>query len=82
MTEVADRKKIALNYLQGWFFIDLLSIIPFQLFFTSAAASSTNSGRIKAIAKVARIGRLYKLIRMIRLAKLFRLLKVKNTVFT
>ena len=31
--EVLDRKKIAVNYLQGWFSIDFLSIIPFQVIF-------------------------------------------------
>jgi hypothetical protein len=28
--EVFDRKAIAANYLGGWFFIDLVSIIPFD----------------------------------------------------
>lgn len=26
-----DRKKIAINYLKGWFTIDVLSIVPFSL---------------------------------------------------
>ena len=30
---VEDRKRIAVNYLQGWFTVDLMSIIPFDLFF-------------------------------------------------
>jgi glucan phosphoethanolaminetransferase (alkaline phosphatase superfamily) len=30
-TEVTELKKIAKNYLTGWFFIDLVSIIPFDL---------------------------------------------------
>ena len=31
--EVTDNKKIALNYLKGWFCIDFISSIPFELFF-------------------------------------------------
>lgn len=30
---IETRKEIALNYLKGWFLIDLLAIIPFDLIF-------------------------------------------------
>ena len=30
MKEVYNRKKIALNYLKGWFIIDFVAIIPFD----------------------------------------------------
>jgi len=30
--EVFDKKKIALKYLQGWFIVDFLSILPFDVF--------------------------------------------------
>jgi potassium voltage-gated channel Eag-related subfamily H protein 8 len=33
MVEIRDRKKIAMNYLEGWFFLDLLAILPFDKFF-------------------------------------------------
>ena len=29
--EVDDRRKIAIAYLKGWFIVDLLSILPFDL---------------------------------------------------
>jgi hypothetical protein len=32
--EMTDRKVIALNYLKGWFFIDLMAIFPFDLLAT------------------------------------------------
>ena len=32
---IEDRKEIAFNYIQGWFWIDLLAILPFQVFITS-----------------------------------------------
>ena len=31
--EIIDNKKIAINYLKGWFAIDFISSIPFELFF-------------------------------------------------
>ena len=30
LTEIRDHKSIVINYLQGWFFIDLISVIPFD----------------------------------------------------
>lgn len=72
MKEIYDRKKVAVNYLKGWFIIDLLSIVPFD--------KIINLQNATAIAKFARIGRLYKIIRMTRLAKLLKLLKSKNTI--
>jgi len=74
--EIWDRKRIILNYLEGWFWLDIIAIIPFDKFF------SNSQGNLNAVAKFARIGRLYKLIRMTRLAKLFKLLKSKNTILT
>lgn len=74
MKEIYDRKKIALNYLKGWFIIDLVSIFPFD--------KLSNLNNVNSIAKFARIGRLYKIIRMTRLAKLLKLIKSKNTIVT
>ena len=69
--DVFERKKIALNYLKGWLIIDIISVVPFDAFFTKGSVSS--------LAKFARFGRLYKIIRILRLAKLFKILKSKNT---
>jgi hypothetical protein len=30
---ITDFKSIALRYIKGWFFIDFLSIIPYEIFF-------------------------------------------------
>lgn len=30
---VVEHKKIAINYLKGWFWIDFISIIPFEFIF-------------------------------------------------
>ena len=29
--EITDRKEIAINYLSGWFFVDIMAIFPFDL---------------------------------------------------
>lgn len=77
MTEVRDYKSIALNYIKGWFFIDVLTVIPFDKIVPKL---EKRHSQISSVAKFARFGRLYKLIRMTRLAKLFKLLKSKKTV--
>ena len=75
MYEITDRSIIANKYLRGWFFIDVISILPVDLI-------SYDKAEVTVLARAAKIGKLYKLIRMIRLAKVLKLLKSKNTVVT
>lgn len=74
MIEVHNRRKIVRKYLQGWFILDLVAILPFDKFFEAGNGAEN----FNAVARFARIGRLYKIIRMTRLAKLFKILKSKN----
>ena len=53
---VSDRKSISINYIKGWFFVDIVSIIPFDEFFKSG--DDVNSSKFHKLARVARIGRL------------------------
>jgi len=69
--EICDKKQIAVIYLKGWFWVDLVSILPLDSIFLS------ESGQGTVIARFARIGKLYKILRMIRLAKVLKLLKSK-----
>jgi len=62
---IDDRKSIAIVYIQGWFIVDLLAIIPFD--------QIINAKDYNNLARVARFGRLYKLV---KLTRLFRMLKV------
>ena len=71
---MTDKKKIAKKYLKGWFWVDLISILPIDVILVSSQSKAT------ILARFAKIGKLYKLIRMIRLAKVLKLLKSKNTV--
>ena len=71
--EITDKKKIAKQYLKGWFLIDFLSILPIDIMLMV-------NNEANMLVRFARIGKLYKLIRMIRLAKVFKLLKSRNGV--
>lgn len=64
---ITNKKIIAKSYLAFWFWIDLISIMPFDII------SSTLNGN--QLLRFAKIGKLYKIIRLSRLAKLFKLFK-------
>jgi hypothetical protein len=54
----------------GWFFIDLISIIPFDTIF--------DNGSFNRLARVARIGKLYKIVRMTRMVRMLKIVKERN----
>jgi hypothetical protein len=58
--------EIAVNYLRGWFLVDLLSTLPIDHIATAAAGDS--GGNL----------RLFKMLRMVRLFRLFKLFKLLN----
>ncbi len=55
-----------MDYIFGWFFIDLVSVVPFDVIFAT-------SGSFNRVARFTRIGKLYKII---RLSKMIRILKI------
>ena len=57
-----DRLTIIKNYLFGWFLLDVLSIIPFDVILDGSGYGS--------FAKFVRIGRLYRLVRLTKLVKI------------
>lgn len=57
-----------MHYLKSWFFVDLVSVIPFDLIFS---ISSMNK-----VVRFTRLGKLYKIIRMTKLVRLFKIAKV------
>lgn len=67
---IENRRVIAKNYLQGWFTIDLLAIIPFDLIL---GATDFNQ-----LVRVARVGRLYKLVKLTRLLRILKIIKEKS----
>jgi hypothetical protein len=67
---VDKRKIIAETYIRSWFFIDLLAIVPFDMFF-----QNSESGDMNKIIRITRIGRLYKLLKLMRLVRIIKMLK-------
>ena len=69
-----------MKYLEGWFFVDLISLVPFDLVMMSSASdgSGVNTSKINKIARLARIGKLQKLIKLTRLVKVLRIAKINN----
>jgi hyperpolarization activated cyclic nucleotide-gated potassium channel 1 len=63
-------KDIAMEYVKGWFFIDLISVIPFDLIF---AYSNVNR-----ITRFSRLGRISKIVRMIKMVRLLKIAKVHS----
>lgn len=59
-----------MDYIKSWFFIDLASIIPFDLIFSYSS--------INRIARFTRIGKLAKIVRMIKMVRLLKIAKVRS----
>lgn len=69
---VLQPKKIAIHYIKTWFFIDLLSSIPFDYIFLLIEENETN--------KLAQTGRAFKVLRLIKLLALLRLLRFSRLI--
>ena len=67
-------KSIALYYLKGWFALDFIACLPFQLIETYLVSSGSNGGYNKLL-RLARLPRLYRLLRILRLFKMARIFK-------
>jgi hypothetical protein len=61
---------IALSYIKSWFLIDIVSIVPFDVFFID--------GSYNRLVRIARIGKLYKIIRMARMVRMLKIVKERN----
>jgi CRP-like cAMP-binding protein len=66
---IVNRQTIALNYLSFWFWIDVVSTIPFDKLISLFIAGSGSLSSIRLI----RVIRLTRLIKLVRVAKLSRL---------
>ena len=72
MNLISNHKLIAINYVKGWFFIDVLAIIPFEIIITNVAKGMNN------LARIAKMGRLYKLVKLTRLLRILKVMKEKS----
>lgn len=65
---ITNMRSICFNYLKLWFWMDFLSIIPFELIFSS--------GDYVSLVRIARFPKVY---RLVKVSKLFRSLKSSNS---
>lgn len=73
--ELVDcRFKIAKNYLQTWFIVDFVSIIPFDLF-VGQDDNGIRSSNANEMIRLARLSRLYKIMRLLRLFRVLKFVK-------
>ena len=74
--EIWNRRTIAANYLKSWFFVDLISSLPFDLLIsasneaaTACSAHASDEDARLAIAKILRVAKIAKLLRINKLLK-------------
>lgn len=67
---VKNRCKIAKDYLRGWFWVDIVAILP--RLFRMVDPESGVMTELLSFLKIARIGRLIKLMRLLKMAKTFK----------
>ena len=76
-SEITNRATIAIRYLKGWFWIDFLSIVPFDNLITLAMNSGSQSN-VNNLVRVSKMGKITKIIRLIRLVKVVKIFKNKE----
>ena len=67
---MVDLKRIAINYIQLWFFIDLVATVPVQLI-----EPLFSGGKNVKMVRLARLPRLYRMIRILRMLKMLRVFR-------
>lgn len=72
-------KKISINYLKSWFFLDLLACVPINLIIDLTKPVNNSNGSSDQSVKLLRLARLPRLYRLVRLIRLIRLLKMGDS---
>lgn len=68
---IEDRREIALRYLKGWFIIDVIVTLPYDLI-TASFQGDSGSTNYAYMAKIIRIIKIVRLIRLLKLLKVAR----------
>jgi hypothetical protein len=82
---IDDRKAIAMHYITGWFFIDLVSIVPFEslsmlIYLEDGQDEGMGSTKANQLIRIARISKLYKLAKIVKLLRLIKIAKKKREI--
>jgi len=70
--QVMNPRKAAMNYLRGWFLLDLVSSIPFDLVQSMMDSGEGSDLGSVSTAKLLKTGRFVKIFRLLRITKLIR----------
>lgn len=66
---ISSSRRIASRYLTGFFLLDVVSTVPWDLVMTNEALGLVQLFKVSRIVKLVRIMRILKLIRILRLLK-------------
>jgi hypothetical protein len=82
---IDDRSVVACTYLKGWFLIDLISIVPFELLTNILIESEVTddesvSPKVNQLVRITRISKLYKLVKILKLMRLFKWVKKRKEI--
>jgi hyperpolarization activated cyclic nucleotide-gated potassium channel 2 len=69
------RNVIAINYCRSWFFIDVISTIPWSVIEWTGDVAVEDEERSIKMMRILRLNKFYKFFRLLRLMKLIRILK-------
>jgi hypothetical protein len=79
--EITDKKKIAKEYLTGWFWIDWISIFPFDAISKLILGDGEGaSGNGLVMIRGFKMGKIGKMIRLMRLVKMFKIMKNSSKI--
>lgn len=71
---VVSLKSIAINYIKFWFWIDLISIFPFE--------QIMDSGDTLALVRISRLPKLYRLVKVFRMIRTIKVTKNQNNIWS
>lgn len=76
---IDNRKQLACNYINGWFFLDVFAIFPFtEIFMLVGSNQASDTENLNQMIRLAKIGRLYKLIKLTKLLRILKIVKEKS----
>ena len=74
---VMNRRRIISHYLRRWFWLDLISTIPFDWF---AAPGSQETSLFSSTTGYLRIAKILRIIRIVRLIRIFKLTRILSKI--
>ncbi|CAD8047776.1 unnamed protein product [Paramecium primaurelia] len=76
---IVEFKKIAINYMKGWFWIDLISTFPLYLILDPSVLPGASS--VNGLLRLARLPRIYKLVGVLRVGNLIKHQTIQKLFF-